>query len=392
MARVQKASDVAKSLLHNASQRLLTADPTHYRELSDALDDSLDWPMYMEPASTPVERPFEPNFSETTANSLSFAVSPSGNNTSLSDRKGIATQSFERLVGEHFGRPALHWAEGRLEPFKGSLRMSRGLGAMFAAGMDRGGLSEASASYEWGPDTMDALPAPVYDLARIVMGSLPGLVPFYTTVHCGRRSGGQHVTFEISRALDLNNLKPVMDVLGLGHRHGALMSLAGFMLGARFVLPPETSTLTVLRCRTGVELRLDVNLDSLPDAPSQLLPLLRLPMTERPRSLQALDRWMTAMTPDGYYGPGNVSVLSIRVRGDMPPRVAIFLRPIAFTGNGGEASPQQPAADGQPQLPANGQPQPPANGQPQPPANGAPPPPGNGEISPQQMPELGAGA
>ena len=53
-------------------------------------------------------------------------------------------------------------------------------------------------------------------------------------------------------------------------------------------------------------------------------------MTERPRSLQALDRWMIALTPDGYPGPGNVSVLSVWVRPDLPARVALYLSPAAL--------------------------------------------------------------
>jgi hypothetical protein len=57
---------------------------------------------------------------------------------------------------------------------------------------------------------------------------------------------------------------------------------------------------------------------------------LRLPLTERPQNLAALDTWMTAMTPDGYWGPGSVTVLSVRVRPDMPARLALYLRPLAL--------------------------------------------------------------
>ena len=67
-----------------------------------------------------------------------------------------------------------------------------------------------------------------------------------------------------------------------------------------------------------------------PDPPAQLMALTRLQMTERPRSLQALDRWMIALTPDGYPGPGTVSVLSVWVRPDMPARVALYLNPAAL--------------------------------------------------------------
>ena len=130
--------------------------------------------------------------------------------------------------------------------------------------------------------------------------------------------------------MPLANLQPLMERLGLGHRHAGLMSAAAFILGARFTLPPDTAALTLRPARAGVELRLDVNLDALPDPPAQLMALMRLQMTERPKSIQGLDRWLMALTPDGYPGPGTVSVLSVWVRPDLPARVALYLRPAAF--------------------------------------------------------------
>jgi hypothetical protein len=332
----QRAADAAKSLLHNASQRLLTYDPTEVPEVSGALDQSLDWSM--EPQSTDYHRPFEPNFSETSANTLAFLVNPGDYRASPQDRRELSTRAMREIVGRQLGSHALHWLDSRMEPYSGrygSSRIShRGLGAMYTTGLDRNGVSEAAISYEWGPDTGNTLPGPVYEFTRKALESLPGLVPFYTTIRCGRQSGGQQVTFEIDRPLPLAELKPLMDAFGMGHRHGGLLSLTGFMLGARFTLPPRTATLTLMRAQGQVEMRLDINLDALPDTPEQLLPLLRLPMTERPRSLAAMDRWVTALTPEGYHGPGNVSVLSVRVRPDLPARVALFLRPVAFQPDG----------------------------------------------------------
>ena len=85
--------------------------------------------------------------------------------------------------------------------------------------------------------------------------------------------------------------------------------------------------LTLRPTRSGVEMRLDVNLDALPDPPAQLMALMRLQMAERPKSAQSLDRWLMALTPDGYPGPGTVSVLSVWVRPDLPARLALYLRP-----------------------------------------------------------------
>jgi hypothetical protein len=122
-----------------------------------------------------------------------------------------------------------------------------------------------------------------------------------------------------------------MERFGLGHRHASLMSAAAFVLGARFTLPPDCVLLTLRPTRSGMELRLDINLDALPDPPAQLMALMRLQMTERPRSATGLDRWLMALTPDGFPGPGTVNVLSVWVRPDLPARLALYLRPALFT-------------------------------------------------------------
>jgi hypothetical protein len=372
MRQRQYAADAAKSLLSSASRRLFTFDPTRVPEVSGALDQSLDWTM--DDVRGCPNRSFEPSFSETSANTLGFLVSPGDAAASAQDRTDIASGAIRRIVGHQFGPSARRWLDGRIEPYLRSrvpARHGRGFGAMFATGLDRGGVSEAAITYEWKPDTIDTLPGPVLEMARTAMASLPGLVPFYTSIRCGRLSGGQQVTFELDRALPLAGLKPLMDAFGMGHRHGGLMSLTGFILGARFTLPPRTSTVTFMRTRDGVEMRLDINLDALPDTPEQLLPLLRLPMTERPRSLAAFDRWVTALTPEGYYGPGYVTVLSIRVRSDMPARVALFLRPVAFQPDAGRPAKETDNGDRQVE-----------NGV----GNVAPPLPPATEIAPEQMP------
>jgi hypothetical protein len=179
------------------------------------------------------------------------------------------------------------------------------------------------------------------------------LRPAFSSIRCGRSSGSQQITFEIDGVLPLANLQPLMESLGLGHQHAGLMSAVAFLLGARFTLPPGTSTLTLRPVRNGVELRLDVDLDAIPDPPPQLLSLLRLQLAERPRSLNGLETWLTALTPDGLQGPGSFTVLSVRVTPEMAARVSLHLRPGAFepavAGNGnanGGAAPPAPVANG----------------------------------------------
>jgi len=322
----ESVATAAKHLLYQASQRLNVADPLS--DVGPVIDESLAVPMD-DPAAHE-SRLLEPSFSETTPENLAFRVG-AGPALSASDRVETATKALEGIVARRFGRDASHWLASRVEAVKDNGHKRSSLwGASFAGGFDRNGVAEAAVHYEWGPMLMDSLPAPLYRLARVTMESLPGLRPAMSTIRCGRRSGAQQITFEIERALPLAALQPLMDRIGLGHQHAGLMSALAFALGARFTLPPETATLTVKPTGNGCELRIDVFLDYLPDVPTQLMALLRLQMTERPRSLHALDRWLMALTPDGYPGPGSVSVLSVWVRGDMPARTAIYLRPAAL--------------------------------------------------------------
>ncbi len=316
---------VAKRLLRQASSHLGLADPL--ADVGEALEHSLAFPLG--------ERyncgdPLSPHFAETTPETLAFTVSPQGPGVTPADRVESSTHALRNIVGRNFGPQALRWLDGKTEPVRGGCQHSASYGASFGSSFDRDGVVESFAQYEWGPQTADALPGPLFKIVRLAMESLPGLRPTLSTIRCGRSSGSQQISFEIDRALPLANLQPLMERLGLGQRHAGLMSAVAFVLGARFTLPPDTAMITLRPTRAGIELRLDINLDALPDPPAQLMALMRLQMTERPKSVQGLDRWLMALTPDGYPGPGTVSVLSAWVRPDLPARLAIFLRPALF--------------------------------------------------------------
>lgn len=339
---MQRAADVAMGVLSQAARKLDTADPMRAPGLPSALSESLGGPLQARWGGDRRTRLFEPSFSETSTNSLGFVVTPDDGAMTSSDRRDVSTHAVRNLVAANFGDDAMRWLDSRSEGFTGRQAGSHGFGAMYSAGLDSGGLSEAGVTYAWGPHTASQLAPPVHDMALNAVQALSALEPFATTIRTGRHSGGQQISFEISRDLPLDQLKPLMDAFGMGHQHGSVLTLTSFVLGARFTLPARSATLTVMRARSGHELRLDINLDALPDAPEQLLPLMRLPLVERPRNLAALDRWVTAMTPDGYFGPGAVSVLSIRVRPDMPARLAVYLRPILMQP---PAQPSLPVAE-----------------------------------------------
>lgn len=325
--RYKRANQEAGRLLSRASRFLLTPDPTELPEMAMALNRSLDWSLEEEHSPDA----FEPTYAETRGSALGFQVAPGGGYASHADVRDLSTQAARGVIAADLGREAAHWFDARTEPFRGRvLSRGGGFGANFATALDGHGVVEAAATYGWTPDMTTEFPDSIVQMVQIAQQSLPGLVPFYTTIRCGRSAGGQQITFDITRDTSFEDLKPLMSAFRLEHRHAGLTTLGAFTLGARYSLPARSSTLTLLRAGSQIELRVDINLDALPDAPQVLLPLLRLPMAERPAAQASFDRWLTALTPEGYGGPGSVNVVSIRVRDDMPARLAVYLRPVAF--------------------------------------------------------------
>lgn len=336
----------ARRLLSQSARQLGTADPLD--DVGEAIDEQLDVP-YGEPTD---DAPLSTHFSEQTPEHLNFVMRATGRGVTGADRIASASHAMTHVVDRHFGRGARHWLDNQLEAIRSQDNgRSASWGAAFGSAFDRAGLAESYVHCEWGPGLMDALPGPLHRIARLALEAMPGLRPVIMSVRCGRAAGAQQLSFESERPLALPALLPLMDQLGLAHRHAGLMSAVAFILGARFVLPAEAAMVTLRPLRHGVEMRLDVSLDAIPDLPSQLMALTRLQMSERPRSVHGMDRWLTALTPDGYPGPGTVSVLSVWVRPDLPARVALYLRPASLDPRL-EGLRQRPAVPAAPPMPA----------------------------------------
>jgi hypothetical protein len=319
----QTAAAGARSLLHGAARHLRVKDPVDV--LGHVLDDSLPRPAG--DAAYRDGRTLEPRFSEMATGSLAFDLLPGGPGARPSDRLAQATNTVRRMTAQSFGREALRWIDGRLDVASDLGGRSARWGASFGSGFGHDGVVESAVHLEWGPQLLDALPAQLHRVVQVVLETLPSLTPAFSTVRTTPYGGSQQVTFEVPRALPLSRLRPLMERLGLGHQHAGLVSVVALLLGARYTIPPRAGMITVRVGRSGVELRLDVDLDAIPDPPPGITRLIGLSMAERPRSMRAFRRWVAALTPEGYEGPGRLSVMSVAVRPDMPARLALYLRP-----------------------------------------------------------------
>jgi len=321
------------NLLSHAARRLGTADPTP--TVKGLLDRTFNLPegdpRYADNALTPGAAPLEPSYSELQPGTLRFNLQPLGPGASGVDRRDEATREMRRLVSAFFGREALHWFDERSEPWRGFGSGSNlHYGAFFGTGYDRDGLCSSKVYYETGPGQIEALPMGLFGVASTALAVLPGLVPLFTTIGAQRGTGGQRLTFAHPRPLRIADLQPLLDALGLGQRMPGILQILGLALGGRFDLPAQATLIGIGRSSEGPEIEIYVLLGMIPDLPVDFLSLLTLGLSERPRELAALERWMTAFTPEDDIWPGRFSILSVRTSATMPPRVGLYLRPVEF--------------------------------------------------------------
>jgi hypothetical protein len=331
MHEAVEARDVVRPRILQAAQLLRTSDPM--KRAGRLIDQWLQGPMsdYAANALTPGAVPCEPSFSEAEPNVLRFTIEPLGSAASPVSRRDEVTRVNREYVQQAFGRDALRWFDHRSEEWRGVGTHSRlHYGAWFGTAYDADGLASSKVYYELMPEHLGALPGLLQTLVRTAMHTMPTLRPVFTSIRCGRASGGQRVTFLHRGPLRLNDLAPLMQRLGLEHQLPGFMQVVGISLGGRFDLPERSVLLGLSETPEGPELKLEVMLGMLPDLPPNFLDLLTLGLAERPHKVQALGQWLWAFTPETQEWPGKFSVLSIRATPRTPARVSLYLRPAEF--------------------------------------------------------------
>jgi len=238
---------------------------------------------------------------------------------------------MRRAVNMCFGRNALQWFDQRSEPFRGGQLSGKArFGAWFGAGFDENGMSESKVYYELEPGQLGDLPPNLQHAAQVAMACLPGLTPIFTSIACGRGQGGQRIYLYHRGELRLLDLEPLMNRLGVGQQLPSILSALGLVLGGRFVLPDGSVILGLRDTSKGIELKLDILLPYVPDPPEEMPELIQMLLSQRPDSERAFRQWTQAMTPDGYGGPGRISVVSARVRPNLGSRMTVYFRPVGY--------------------------------------------------------------
>ncbi|HWH42117.1 MAG TPA: hypothetical protein VNU21_19850 [Usitatibacter sp.] len=334
IARATPLAVKVKSRLMSAARTLGTCDPV--RPIQRLIDSTFALPdgdpRYGDNALTPMAAPIEPSFSELQPDTLRFTIEPLGPGASSIDRRDEATREMRRLIAEHFGREALRWFDKQSEAWRGfGSGGNLGYGAFFGTTSDPDGLAATKVYYETGREQLGALPAGLLGIVQVVTSLMPGLRPLFTTLSAMRNEGGQRLTFVQPGAIRISDFQPVLDALGLGDRMPGLLQAIGLTLGGRFDLPPKSCLVAIGQDARGLpEFEIYVLLGMIPDVPPNFLQLLSLGLNERPRELRALERWLSAFTPEDDVWPGHFSILSLRTGHGAPPRVSLYLRPAEF--------------------------------------------------------------
>jgi hypothetical protein len=350
--RVTAASELAKRRLSMASRRLGTKNPVG--AIGGLLERSFHLPLhdprYGNNLLTPGKFPLEHSFSEVAGNALRLDMQPLGPEATPHSRQQEASREMRRLTAQNYGREALHWFDQRSERWRSG--MSHGdsrFGAWFGLATDAYGLQECKVYYEMRESDIENLPPNLKQATHIAMAILPGLVPIFTSIACGRNRGAQRIYFFHRGDLRLLDLEPLLNQLGIGKQLPSLLAATGVIFGGRFVLPEGSVIIGLRDTHKGFEMKLDVLVAGLPDPPQQMYQLLNMVLSERPSAQTNLQRWVQAMTPDDLAYPGEIGVISVRVMQDTPARCSLYLRPSGYeqegrmsVGPGSTPSPQDP--------------------------------------------------
>jgi hypothetical protein len=319
--------------LSKVASRLNVVDPTPviHRLLDKTFSLPEGDPRYANNSLTPGAAPLEPSFSELEPRVLRFTVEPLGPNAGAVDRRDEATREMRRLVRDFFGRDALHWFDEASEEWRDSGSGSRlKYGAFFGNSYDHDGLLASKVFYETTPGQLDVLPRHLLYVVAIALRTMPNLVPLFTSITCRREFGSHRMTFLHRGVLRLADLGPLLDELGLSNQLPGIMQTFGLALGGRFELPEKSVLIALEHGHHGPEFEIYVLLGMIPDLPKNFLDLLAMGLSERPRELDAMLRWLAAFTPESGDWPGNFSVLSLRTSRKGAPRVSLYLRPVEF--------------------------------------------------------------
>jgi len=332
--------------LRRAARKLNTADPTRIIQplLTKTFALPAGDPRYASNSLIPGAAPLEPSYSELEPRFLRFTLEPLGPTAGPVERRDETTREMRRLVRDFMGRDAVHWFDEASEEWRDSGTGSRlHYGAFFGTSYDSDGLSSSKVYYETTPNQITALPPALFRLVTTAMSTMPNLAPLFTSIACRRHHGSQRMTFLHRGVLRLLDLAPLLDQLGLSGQLAGLMQTVGLALGGRFELPDNSVLIALEDGEHGPEFELYVLLGMVPDVPRNFLDLLAMGLTERPRELNAMIRWLGAFTPESGDWPGNFSILSVRTSPHGSPRVSLYLRPVGFEIPV-QAGEQQPAA------------------------------------------------
>jgi hypothetical protein len=339
-------SQLVKERVETASRVLGTASPLRY--VGETLERAFPLPQgdarYADNSLVQDAAPILPRFNAAEPDVLRFTIEPLGPQATPVTRRHEATREMRRLVGPLYGRDALAWFDRASEEWRGMSSLSRlSYGAWLTTGYDGDGLRHSTVVYELRPGQLEGLAPALAAVVRAATEALPGLVPLFTSIACGRESGTQRVTFRHRGPLRLRDLEPLLARLGMSHQLPGLMQVVGLTLGGRFELPDGTVLVGLGESPEGPEFRLEIMLGLVPDVPPSFLDLLALGLSERPRELRALARFLRAFAPSPDERPGDVSVLSIRTTPRSSPRVGLFLRPLEFEVREAVANGETPA-------------------------------------------------
>jgi hypothetical protein len=301
------------------------------RPVRDALPFPANDPRYSTSALVPGRPPFELSFVEAEPAAIRFDFEPSGPACSPATRRERAI-AIMRCWSREVGNSA---AAGELEESLSSLaHLHVGpratFGAFVGAACDARGLSQAKIYFELGGELPSDYPVGLANVAHGCCSRVPGLVPHFASLACGRDRCVPRLYMLCVDDVPLVALRYALAAAGLEHSHAELVARTMALCGGGGVLPAGGAVLSFSDDRGRTSCKLELLARALPLPRAALERRVGHVVWERPEMRAALHRWSRAHRGNGIV-PGEITVVGFRVGTANPARLGIYVSPAEWS-------------------------------------------------------------
>jgi hypothetical protein len=282
---------------------------------------------YFSNSLVPGSAPVEVSFAETQPRALRVDLEPFCFGISPAERRqraaAIAARWLVGLLPPDLNREY----EKRLTSLCNlSIGQSARFGAFLGATFDACGIAEVKVYSEWNSGLPDGLPERLAETARTALATVPGLMPHFSSLSCGRAGCVPRLYFLCREEVPLLALYNVLETAGLSHRLAELACLMLPLAGVTTILPAGAGVLSFREVAGVLDCKLEILARALPISVGIFAESVRRSLAQRPEIRTALQHWWHAVGGINVW-PEEFNAVGFRLSSTTPAQFGAYLSP-----------------------------------------------------------------